>query len=39
MGKEFKREREDEEKSKGKKMTRRRKEIPIVKTRNVVSYS
>jgi len=38
MGKEFKREREDEEKAKGQKMTRRKK-IPIVKTRNVVSYS
>jgi len=37
MGKEFKREREDEEKAKGQKMTKRK--IPIAKTRNVVSYS
>jgi len=37
MGKEFKRRREDREKSKSIKEAR--KKIPIGKTRNVVSYS
>lgn len=37
MGKELKREREDKEKSKRSKGSK--KMIPIVKTRNVVSYS